>query len=94
MNSVRITVLKREFYADLAEQFLSEGASVGACPLQEVGDVFLYSGGAEKPEGLCPWAWIGLLRNDLRAVLRRGRKHVVSLWRHAHPSAARTESAP
>ena len=60
MNSVRITVLKREFYPDLAETYLSEGVSVGACPLQNEGDVFVYSGGAEKPEGLCPWAWIDL----------------------------------
>ena len=60
MNSVRITVLKREFYAELAEEYLSEGASAGACPLQAEGDVFLYTGGAEKPEGLCPWAWIDL----------------------------------
>jgi len=60
MNSVRITVLKCEFYPDLAEAYLSEGASAGACPLQREGDVFVYSGGAEKPEGLCPWAWIDL----------------------------------
>lgn len=60
MNRVRITVLKREFYPDLADAYLSEGASVGACPLQAVGDVFVYEGGAEKPEGLCPWAWIDL----------------------------------
>ena len=60
MNSVRITVLKREFYAELAEEYLSEGASAGACPLQAEGDVFLYTGGAERPEGLCPWAWIDL----------------------------------
>ena len=48
MNSVRITVLKREFYPDLAEEYLSEGASAGACPLQAEGDVFLYSGGDEN----------------------------------------------
>ena len=60
MNKVKITVLKREFYPDLAEQYLSEGASAGACPLQNVGDEFLYEGGAEMPQGLCPWAWIDL----------------------------------
>jgi uncharacterized repeat protein (TIGR04076 family) len=60
VNSVRITVLKREFYPDLAERYLSEGAAAGACALQAEGDVFLYEGGAEKPEGLCPWAWIDL----------------------------------
>ena len=60
MNKVVITVLKREFYPELAEEFLSEGASVGACPIQSVGDVFTYAGDGEKPEGLCPWAWIDL----------------------------------
>ena len=60
MNSVRITVLKREFYPDLAQEYLSEGVSAGARPLQAEGDVFLYTGGAEKPEGLCPCAWIDL----------------------------------
>ena len=60
MNSVRIAVLRREFYTDLAESYLSEGASVGACLLQTEGNVFLYEGGAICPEGLCPWAWIDL----------------------------------
>ena len=60
MNSVRITVLKREFYPDLADTYLSEGISVGACPLQTVGDCFVYEGGAEMPVGMCPWAWIDL----------------------------------
>lgn len=60
MNSVRITVLKRAFFPDLAEAYLAEGAEVGACPLQQVGERFVYNGGAEKPEGLCPWAWIDL----------------------------------
>ena len=49
MNTVKITVLKREFYPDLAETYLSEGASVGAFPLQNVGDTFLYEGGAQMP---------------------------------------------
>lgn len=60
MNRVRITVLKTEFYPDLAEAYLAEGAAAGACPLQRAGDAFTYAGGAEKPEGLCPWAWIDL----------------------------------
>ncbi len=71
MNSVKITVLKREFYPDLAETYLSEGASAGACPLQNVGDEFLYEGGAEKPDGLCPWAWIDLY-SAVRALYSGG----------------------
>ncbi len=60
MSNVRITVLKRDFYPDLAEKYLSEGAAAGPCPLHFEGESYLYTGGAEKPEGLCPWAWIDL----------------------------------
>ncbi len=65
MNSVKITVLKREFFPDLAEEYLAEGAAAGACPIQKAGDEFLYTGGAEKPDGLCPWAWIDLYSSIL-----------------------------
>lgn len=60
MSNVRITVLKREFYLHLAEEYLSEGAAAGPCPLHHAGESYLYAGGAEKPDGLCPWAWIDL----------------------------------
>lgn len=62
MKKVKITVLKTEFYPELAERYLTDGREAGPCPLQQVGDVFYYEGGAEKPEGLCPWAWIDLYR--------------------------------
>ena len=60
MSDVRITVIKKEFDPELADAYLSEGREAGACPLHEVGDSFVYTGGAEKPEGLCPWAWLSL----------------------------------
>ncbi|WP_130848464.1 TIGR04076 family protein [Intestinimonas timonensis] len=62
MKKVKITVLKTEFYPELADRYLTEGREAGPCPFQNVGDVFYYEGGAEKPEGLCPWAWIDLYR--------------------------------
>lgn len=55
---VRITVYKKHFYPELAEKFLTEGKDVGPCPIHEEGETYLYEGGAEKPEGFCPWAWI------------------------------------
>lgn len=61
MGRVKITVLKTEYYPELAMKYLTEG-DVGPCPVHQVGDVFYYDGGAEKPEGLCPWAWIDLYR--------------------------------
>ena len=55
MKKVKIVVIRKEFYPEFAEQYLTEGREVGSCPLMEVGDEFLYEGGAEMPKGLCPW---------------------------------------
>lgn len=62
MRQVKITVLKKHFYADLADAYLTEGKAVGPCPLLEEGDTFTYEGGAEMPPGFCPWAWIDIYR--------------------------------
>lgn len=60
MKKVKITVLRKEFYPEYADAYLTDGKSVGACPLLEVGDEFLYAGGAKMPDGFCPWAWIDI----------------------------------
>ncbi len=62
MSKVRITVLRKAFYEDMAEKYLTEGKAVGPCPLHEEGDAYVYEGGAQMPEGLCPWAWIDIYR--------------------------------
>ena len=62
MSKVKISVLKKCFYEELADAYLTEGKEVGACPLLNEGDVFLYDGGAVMPEGFCPWAWIDIYR--------------------------------
>lgn len=62
MKKVKITVLRAEFYPELADEYLTEGRKAGPCSLVKVGDEFLYEGGAEKPDGLCPWAWIDIYR--------------------------------
>ncbi|MBR0092573.1 MAG: TIGR04076 family protein [Lachnospiraceae bacterium] len=54
---VKIHVLKKGYDKELAEAFLTDGAEAGACPYHEVGDEFLYEGGAVMPEGFCPYAW-------------------------------------
>ena len=59
---VRITVYKKHFYPELADDFLTDGREVGPCPILEEGQVYHYDGGAEKPEGLCPWAWIDIYK--------------------------------
>jgi len=62
MKKVKITVLRKEFYSDLADEYLTEGKEVGSCPLLEVGDAFIFAGSAEMPAGFCPWAWIDIYR--------------------------------
>ena len=53
MKQVRITVLRKQLHADLAERYITDCADV-ECGFYQVGDVFLYTGGAEMPEGFCP----------------------------------------
>lgn len=62
MKKVRITVIKKELYPELADEYLTDGREVGPCPLLNLGDEFLYKGGAEMPPGFCPWAWIDIYR--------------------------------
>ena len=57
MKRVKITVLRKEFYPEYADAYLTEGREVGPCPLLEAGDTFVFEGGAQMPEGFCPWAW-------------------------------------
>ena len=62
-RKVKITVLKKDFHPELAEQFLTEGAAVGPCSLLEVGDTFIFEGNAKMPENFCPWAWIDIYQS-------------------------------
>lgn len=63
MKKVKITVLRKEFYPELADEYLTEGREVGTCPLLNVGDTFIFEGSAKMPEGFCPWAWIDIYRS-------------------------------
>ncbi len=63
MKQVRITVLKKHFFAELADETLTDGRAVGPCPLLQEGDVYVYEGGAVMPAGFCPWAWIDIYRS-------------------------------
>ncbi|MCI8475029.1 MAG: TIGR04076 family protein [Oscillospiraceae bacterium] len=59
MKPVRITVLRKQLYEDIAERYLTDYPDV-ACDFFQEGDSFLYTGGAEMPQGFCPWAWIDI----------------------------------
>ena len=69
MRNVKIRVLKKEFYGSYAEKYLTDGNSVGPCPLLNEGDLFIYEGSAKMPNNFCPWAWIDIYRgiNSLSA---------------------------
>lgn len=47
MKKVKITVLRKEFYEDFAEEYLTEGVQAGSCALLNVG-------GAKMPDGIRP----------------------------------------
>ena len=60
IKRVKITVLRKEFYPEYADAYLTEGREVGPCPMLEVGDTFVFEGGAQMPQGFCPWAWVDI----------------------------------
>lgn len=51
---IRITVLKTEFYKEIAEKYAVP--SLGPCPLHEEGQIY-FCDGENKPDGLCESAW-------------------------------------
>ena len=63
MNKVKITVLRTEFYPELADAYITDGRAAGPCSLLHAGDTFVFEGNAKMPEGFCPWAWIDIYRN-------------------------------
>lgn len=56
MKKVKITVMKKAFYPDLAEKF--ENPIEHACDLQ-VGQTFI-ANGWNRPDGICTGAWDSL----------------------------------
>lgn len=58
MKKVKITVLKKILYTEIAEKYLTEGKKIKSCSLLNEGDTFIYTGGAQMPDAFCPWAWI------------------------------------
>ena len=56
MKKIRITVMRKAFYADLAAKY--ENPIEHACDMQE-GQVFIANGWC-KPEGFCQSAWDSL----------------------------------
>ena len=55
MVGCKITIIKRTFNQDLAEEYIS--SPVSPCENYTDGQVFTVSEGLEKPNGFCSWAW-------------------------------------
>ncbi len=68
MPEVKITVLRRTQFPDLASAHLKAPAS--PCPLLQVGQAFIVGPALQRPDGFCDWAWNDLLR--FVTVLSRG----------------------
>ncbi|MCF0260993.1 MAG: TIGR04076 family protein [Erysipelotrichaceae bacterium] len=58
MKKCKITVLKREFYKDLADEYIPI-PDFGPCHMMKEGDVFITGGpfGNQMPKGFCDMAW-------------------------------------
>lgn len=58
MQKCKITVLRREFYPDLAKEYIPF-PDFGPCDMMKEGDVFITTGpfGNECPKGFCAMAW-------------------------------------
>jgi len=64
----RITVLKRNLYRDLAEEYLDDSCKdIGPCEFFEDGQEFVIDPAAPPPEGFCSWAWADI-RKDMFTV--------------------------
>ena len=53
-KKIKITVLRTEYYQELAEQYAIP--NLGKCPFHQKGQV-LYSDGIHPPDGMCGVAW-------------------------------------
>ena len=58
MQKCKITVLRREFFPDLAKEYIPF-PGFGPCEMMKEGDVFITTGpfGNECPQGFCAMAW-------------------------------------
>ena len=64
-GQVKITVLKRELYKDLVDEYAAD-KKFQLCPKYEVGQEFILNA-KEMPAGFCSWAWADIHR-DVVAV--------------------------
>jgi uncharacterized repeat protein (TIGR04076 family) len=61
MVKCKITVLKRTFHSELAEEYCKD-PQTGICTSFTEGDEFLTESSTRMPDGFCSYAWIDLHR--------------------------------
>ena len=66
---VRITVVKRLFHKDLADQYTT--SEWEPCKRLQDGQVFVVGKGANMPDGFCSWAW-GDIQKYVLVLCREG----------------------
>ena len=64
-SQIKITVLKRELYKDLVDEYAAD-KNFAPCPKYEDGQEFILEA-KEMPAGFCSWAWADIQR-DVVAV--------------------------
>jgi len=62
MAKVKITVVKRDLYKDLAELYAANPAGLVQCPLYADNQEFVLEN-TNMPEGFCSWAWADIQRD-------------------------------
>ena len=60
-KKLKITVVKRDFYKDLADEYAAD-KNIGVCEAVKDGQVYILEG-LDKPEDFCSWAWADLQRD-------------------------------
>jgi uncharacterized repeat protein (TIGR04076 family) len=60
LYKLKITVLKTDFDADIADEYRNPQAHYGPCNIFEAGQEIEVEKWWEIPEGFCEWAWIDI----------------------------------
>ena len=83
MLGIQITVVKTEFYPDLA-QYVDESVEgeFGSCPVFNVGQSFIVHDAGEIPKDFCAWAWADIQR-DIAILLFGGQPQPIMKNRYS-----------
>lgn len=72
MPKCKITVIKREFYPDLVQEYMQNPEKhPGVCETLQEGQEFIVEQPWLVPEGMCQWAWADI-RKDILMVMGGG----------------------